>query len=122
MKRLALLILTLACAALLAGCASSGLTTKNIAGTYNAGPTRSSANTLKLYLKADHTFLLFARPPSTTAPWKLVSEGRWKASGRTLKLLTPSKPDEKYKIQGFSETLVSSKKNSPKFIKETNAR
>ena len=103
---------------LLAGCASSGLSTKTIAGAYNAAPTRGNPSELKLFLKNDYTFLMFARQPSASSPWKLVKQGRWKASGRTLKLQTPSKPDEKYHIQGFAISLTSSKKNSPKFEKE----
>jgi len=111
-----------ALAALLAldGCSSSGLSTKNIAGAYDAAPTRGNPNTLKLVLNNDRTFLLFSRPPSATAGWQLVSQGRWTASGRTLKLQVPSKSDEKYQIQGFAESLTTGKKNAPIFIKETN--
>jgi hypothetical protein len=122
MKRLALFLSLLVFAALFTGCASSGLSTKTIAGSYNAAPTRRNAQELKLFLKADRTFLMYARQPSASSSWKLVKQGRWKASGRTLKLQAPSASDEKYKIQGFAESLTSSKRNSPQFRKETNIR
>jgi len=122
MKRLALFFSPLALAVLLAlaGCSNSGLSTKNIAGAYDAAPTHGSPNTLKLVLNNDRTFLLFSRPPSATAGWKLVSQGRWTSSGRTLKLQVPSKSDEKYQIQGFAESLTTGKKNAPVFVRETN--
>ena len=117
----ALFLLPLALLLAAAGCSSSALSTKNIAGTYNAAPTRGSPSALKLVLNNDRTFLMFSRPPSATTGWQLVKQGRWKASGTTLKLQTPSKSDEKYQIQGFATSLTSSKKNAPIFVKETNA-
>jgi len=102
-------------------CSSSTLSTKTIAGCYNAGPSRGNADEWRLFLRNDYTYLLFKRPHSASAPWKLFQEGRWKASGPTLKLQTPSKPDCTYKIQGFAVALVSSKKTAPipsTFLKE----
>ena len=111
MKHLAL-FLSAIIALFFCGCSSSPLSTKTIAGSYNAAPARGNAAQWKLVLQNDHTFLMFNRPPSASTPWKLYKEGRWKVSGKTLKLQTPSKPTDIYQIQGFATTLTSSKKNS----------
>jgi len=99
-------------ALLLCGCASSTLPTKTIAGTYNAASARGGVSQWKLVLQNNHAFLIYNRPPSASAPWKLYKQGSWKVSGRTLKLQTPSKSEDKYQIQGFATSLTASKKNS----------
>jgi len=111
-KQLALFLFAVF-ALFLCGCSSSTLSTKTISGAYNAAPARGNVSQWKLVLNKDYTFLLFTRPPSATAPWKLYKQGSWKVSGRTLKLQTPSKSDDIYQIQGFATSLTSSKKNSP---------